>query len=53
MNEQLLKDVLYTYKCLIEAREKLPGLRLENAFNEEALQMLKHEYEELKKLEEK
>jgi len=41
------KDVLETYRCLISCREKMPGMRLEDAFKSEngAVSALKKEYE--------
>lgn len=42
-------NILSTYKCLIDACEKMPGTKLEDAFTSDALQMIKDEYEWLKK----
>lgn len=40
----MLKDVLETYRCLISGCEKMPGMRLEDAFSDNALRSLKNEY---------
>lgn len=41
--------VLETYQCLISCRTKMPGMKLEDAFNPEALADIKKEYEWLQK----
>jgi len=51
MNPKLLADVINTYQCLISICEKMPGTKMENAFNREALKMVKEEYLQLKALE--
>jgi len=49
---QLLNDILKTYEVLISIREKTPGMKMEYAFDEEAMYSIKKEYELLKALKE-
>ena len=44
----MLEKVIETYKCLISCRESMPGMKLEDAFNPDALKDIKREYEWLK-----
>ena len=43
------KRVLETFSCLISGREKMPGMKFEDAFSPDALKSIKEEYEWLKK----
>jgi hypothetical protein len=38
------KGVLETYRCLISCCKKMPGMRLEDAFSENAVKALEREY---------
>ena len=40
----MFDKVIETYRCLISCREKMPGMKLEDAFSFEALQIVKKEY---------
>ena len=40
----MYKDIIDTYKCLISCRESCPGMSMEGAFNQDALQSIKNEY---------
>lgn len=52
INMSMMKNVIETYKCLISCREKMPGMKLEDAFKSSsgALQAIKDEHEWLKSL---
>jgi len=49
--EKMMDSVIDTYKCLLSCREKMPGMKLEDAFKSEsgALDSLKKEYKWLLK----
>lgn len=56
----MINEILQTYASLISCRRKAPGMRLEDAFNDDALKSFEAEYawllkvqEELLKLERK
>lgn len=44
----MLKDIVETYRCLLSCRTKMPGMKLEDAFNSDAVRSLEKEYEWLK-----
>ena len=49
----MLDKIIETYRCLISCREKMPGMRLEDAFSDTALEQIKEEHEWLKRLSDK
>ena len=44
MKAVTMEDVLVTYRCLISCREEMPGMRLEDAFDSQALEDIRAEY---------
>ena len=42
--EDMIDAVIDTYKCLLSCRKKMPGMRLEEAFNPAAVTKLESEY---------
>jgi hypothetical protein len=48
-NFEMLANVLETYRCLLSCRKKMPGMKLEDAFNSEAVRDLEQEYAWLQK----
>lgn len=52
-NEEILDSVLETYRCILSCRKKMPGMRLEEAFDDAAMADIEWEYEWLLSLQEK
>lgn len=44
----MLDKVIDTYRCLLSCHKKMPGMKLEDAFNEEAMEQIEKEYKWLK-----
>ena len=42
-------NILSTYKCLLDACTKMPGMKMEDVFSPDAIQMIKDEFEWLKR----
>ena len=40
----MIDDIIETYRCLISCREKMPGMKLEDAFSAKAIADIKKEY---------
>jgi hypothetical protein len=48
-NQEMLNGVLETYQCILSCRKKMPGMKLEDAFNSAAVEDLEREYAWLQK----
>ena len=45
MEKQItIDDVIKTYQCLISVCEKMPGMRFEETFSDEAVQAIRNEH---------
>ena len=44
-NAKMFDSVLETYRCILSCRKKMPGMRLEEAFNDAAVADIELEYE--------
>jgi hypothetical protein len=53
VDQKILIGILETYNSIISLATKLPGIKFEDAFNEQALKDIKNEYQYLLTLKEK
>ena len=44
MDKEMLDHILETYRCILSCRKKMPGMKLEDALNSEAVNDMELEY---------
>lgn len=53
LSEEMLNDIIITYRCLLLSRQSLPGVSLENVFPSNTIHLLEREYKWLLQCKEK